>query len=396
MRRALLSLAILLAAAAGVTGQARVDGPKRYSEKGVEVVDNGDGVYALPGGPRRLVLREEFRIDLADDRLAAEGLGDIVALDADSEGRIYLFRAGLTPGPFIYRFDARGAFVKSFAKMGQGPEEVEYPHFVGMTSADGISVFSQGAQKFVTFNADGRVLGSIPFPPGQRLLPGRFRLLPNGKFLGQYARLDEKDNILAVVLCLLDGGLKKIMDIREYPIPADGGAFRSLLAHLAVVGVGPDAFYVNWGDEGRDIAVFDLDGRLRRIVRARFPTPPVHGEMRKAMLALLPQGRGTDNARRLVQSLRELPAFQSLVADENGRLFAAGSEKDPATGADICGIFTPEGIRFLRTPLGYSDLFRRAITQESFDPVVRNGRAYVIHEKADGFKEIIVSSFHWE
>jgi len=384
-------LALVLVAACA----SRLDSPRRTSENGVEIVDNGARMFALPDGPRRLSLREEFRIDLEDESLAAEGLGDISAMDVDSRGRIYVFGL-LGPGPFVFQFDGSGRFLKSFAGQGQGPGEVMYPHFAGIAGTDEIWVYSQGAQKLVSFDAEGREVHSRPVPTEWHFLASRFRMLANGNVLAQRARTDEDGSPTALVLSLFDGGFEKIADIHEYSLPFQGQRIEEFLAVMPLIGTGDDSFATNCGSRGRDIAVFGLDGRRTRVIRAVFPEVGVPDGYRRAILELTPPDSEFRNIRQFFESVTNFPPFQSLIVDDAGRLYAAGFGRDPETGANACDVFSPDGVRFLRTAIGYGDLFRFALASERRDVVIKNGRCYGVREKSDGFKEVVVRTMTWE
>jgi hypothetical protein len=372
----------------------RMAEPRRYSENGVEVVDNGKGVYSLPGSRGRLSLDEEFRIDLENEQLAAEGFSDVSAVDADSSGRIYVFSRGQT-GPFIFQFNAQGHFLKAFARPGQGPGEVEYPRYAGFSGKDRLAVYSQGAQRFLYFDTEGGFAGQRDRPGGWLFLPAQFRYLPNGNLLGIYAGRDENGELAKIILALFDSQFKKIKDIRDYGLISRLKSGDDLLSAFPVVGVSPAGFFVNWGPDGSDIAVFDLEGRMKQLVRAVYPRVPVSPRQKRATLELIRSASGYDPDRRILQTVRSYPAFQAFAADEQGRLFVIGAARDSSSGANGCDVFAPDGTRIARSSLGFGDFIGRLLKFESFDVVVKNGHAYCVREKPDGFKEVVVYSLRW-
>jgi hypothetical protein len=388
--------AIGLAIIASIFGSCseRKPAPRRYSENGFEVVDNGSGVYSLPGSPGRLSLDEEFRIDLGDERLAAEGFTDVSAVDADSSGRIYVFSRGQT-GPFVFQFDAQGRFLKAFARPGQGPGEVEYPFYAGFAGKDRLAVYSRGARKFFYFDTEGNFLGQ-QVPPNRRLfLPSQFWYLLDGKLLAVYAVLNEEGAVAKIVLALFDSQFKKIRDIRDYGLISHLKSGDDLLSFFIMVAVSPAGFFVNWGPDGSDIAVFDLQGRMKRLVRAVYPRVPVPASQNKADLELIPSTSGYDAHRRALRTMRLYPAFQAFAADEEGRLYVIAVARDSTSGANRCDIFAPEGVRIARSSLGFADFVKRWLKFQHLDVVVKNGHAYCVREKPDGFKEVVVYSLRW-
>lgn len=390
-------LAVGMALALSWACQSKMEGPVRTIENGVEVVDNGTGFYSVPGQPSSLSLREEFRIDLEDEALAKEGLSDIVAIDADSKGRIYLFRSMRTEGPLLYQFDDHGRFLKSFGRMGQGPGEAQYPGFLRISPADEIRVLSQAPDRVLIFNGDGRLAREdrIAFDPLNR--PYQIVPLANGRYVARHFQRPEGDQPIHITgLGLFGADLKLMRMIREYEVPNSIKPGLQLLGVVPIVGASSSAFYVNWGPEGRDIAVFDLDGKLRRIIRAAFPSPPVPSEYKKSILDRFPPSPGTREFRSFVEGMSSFPPYQSLLADEKGRLFVASFEKDPGSGANLCHVFSAEGVRILRAGLGYQDLIRYMGETIPFDVVLKNGRAYCVREKPSGFKEVIVYTMIWK
>lgn len=388
--------ALWMALALSWACQSKMVGPIRTIENGVEVVDNGTGVYDVPGQPRSLTLREEFRIDLESEALAKAGLSDIVAIDADSHGRIYLFRSMRTKGPLIFQFDQNGSLIRSFGAMGQGPGEAQYPAFLGVSPADEIRVKSQSPDQLLCFDDEGQLVRQerITFDPFAR--PNITKSLPNGNYLARYVSFGEDPSSLRAFVALFDPDFKKISDLREYDVPDMTAPLSDVLAVSPLYGASSTSFFVNWGPRGRDIGVFDLEGRMRRIVRADFRVLPVPPGSRKSLEDWVSSPSVNPQTRDFVLSIKDMPAFQGFVTDEEGRLFVAGCEKDASSGANICDIFSPEGVRIAKAAVGFQDLIRYSLEGIPFDVVLKNGRAYCVREKASGFKEVIVYRMIWE
>ncbi|MDD8026216.1 MAG: 6-bladed beta-propeller [Acidobacteriota bacterium] len=393
-------LAVILSAAFAVVLSAACSSkpkePQRSIENGIEVVDNGAEIYTVPGQPSALSFKEEFRIDLEAEALAAAGLTDIVALDADSKGRIYLFRSMRSPGPLVFQFDERGKFLKSFCPLGQGPGEAQYPAFLGVNPQDEIRVLSQGPERILSFNGDGRLLWEEKITFDALARPNQYEPLVDGNFVARYYRFDEKSALRKIYLGLFDAGFKKIKELRNYDFPESVKPGMRILTFLPVFASSASAFYVNWGAEGRDIAMFDLDGRMKRIIRSDFPPQTIPPEYKKEVLDRIPSGDGYREVREYIRALDVFPAFQAFLTDDQGRLFVVGSEKDPASGANRCDVFSPEGIRIMRTGLGSQDLLRYSFEGIVFDVVLKNGCAYCVREKPDGYKEVVVYSMIWD
>ena len=135
---------------------------------------------------------------------------------------------------------------------------------------------------------------------------------------------------------------------------------------------------------------------MKRLIRAVFPTPPMPLEYKKPLLDQIPQNRGYQEVRDLIQSLDNFPPFQSFSTDDRGRLFVAGFNKDPVSSAYMADVFSLDGLRLLRVGLGYQDLFPSFVWGGAIcNIVLKNGRCYCVREKPDGFKEVVVSSMIW-
>jgi hypothetical protein len=176
-------------------------GPERIIENGIEVVVNGSEPYAVERQPRGLAIHDEFRIDLESEAVASLGLTDIWKIDLDPRGRIYIYRGGLGDGPLIFLFKEPGRFVRSFLRRGQGPGEVEFPRFLGMTPEGEIAVLDTGKQKVFFFSEEAILLREILFSPELRPV-GRFGLsvLANGNFLAQYVSLGQDREIRKIAV----------------------------------------------------------------------------------------------------------------------------------------------------------------------------------------------------
>ena len=99
---------------------------------------------------------------------------------------------------------------------------------------------------------------------------------------------------------------------------------------------------------------------------------------------------------RISSSRPSFPAFQFLFSDDQGRLYVATCEKDPASGQNMCEIFSSDGTYIHRAPLGYFDILKWMFEGQPGDVVIRNGRILCVRDKDNGYREVIVSSIKWE
>ena len=197
-------------------------------------------------------------------------------------------------------------------------------------------------------------------------------------------------------MTIFDARLKKIRDVLDFRL-SEAEAKKNLLVGIPLIAVTGNGFFVNCGTSGSEIAAYDLDGQLIRRIRAPFSAVKIQGEAKKALSDRIPNMRGYEPVRMFIKEQEIYPRFQALFADDSGRLFVAGTETDPASGANICDVFSPDGVLIFRTALGYQNLLLSALLNEPvFGVVFKKDRCYCLREKADGFKEVVVYTMRWQ
>jgi hypothetical protein len=387
------SVFIVLASLFIAACSSRIEGPKRIADNGIEVVVNDTGPYLVKGEPHALSLHEEFRIDTESDALSVAGLSDIAAVDADSRGRIYVCQRAKGRDPLIFQFDNRGNFLKSFGRIGQGPGEFQSPYYLRITAKDEIPVFDRSANRLIFLDPDGRLAVTKKILPGINLLPQMgISLLENGNILAFYISQRDDQKIRMLVAGLFGPDFQKIRDLLEWDAFKEPEEYKNIFLEKPVIGVSKAAIYVGWGKAGNDIAVYDLDGRLKRKIRVPFTPVKVSPGSRLELLARVPQ---QDHLFRRLRIPDLFPPFLSFFLDDLGRLFIARFETEKDSGTNLCDIISTDGVLILRAGLGYNDLSRYLMEPRSYDVVIKNDRCYCVRDKASGFKEIIVFSMDW-
>ena len=372
----------------------RIEGPKRIVENGIEVVVNDTGPYLVKGEPHALSLHEEFRIDTESDALSVAGLSDIAAVDADSRGRIYVCQRAKGRDPLIFQFDNRGNFLKSFGRIGQGPGEIQSPYYLRITAKDEIPIFDRSADRLIFLDPDGRLVVTKKLLPGPsiNLVPqAGIWLLENGNILAFYISLREDQKIQMIGIGLFGADFQKIRDLLEFDASKEPEEYKNIFLEKPVIGVSKAAIYVGWGKAGNDIAIYNLDGRLKRKIRVPFTPVKVSPGSRAELLARAPQNHPVRRLR--IPDL--FPPFLSLFSDDLGRLYIARFEIEKDSGSNLCDIISTDGVLILRAGLGYNDLSRYLLEPRSYDVFIKNDRCYCVRDKASGFKEIIVFSMDW-
>ena len=193
-------------------------GPKqekveRIIEDGVEVVVNHLDPYRLKDGPSTLNLERILTIDTEDDAIAAQGVTDIYLFDVDVEGNVYILRPPTSPGDLVFKFSVDGNLMTSFARMGQGPYEVEYPNGILTVGNDRIWILEQPKKKYLVFDLDGKGIS-------QKRLGMNYddiALLRNGMYLvSQTQQEDMKAKYFPLIISLYDPEFQKIRELDRF------------------------------------------------------------------------------------------------------------------------------------------------------------------------------------
>jgi hypothetical protein len=384
-----LALLLLTAALSPSCGRGN-QGVARTNRDGVEIVENGAGIYVVKGEPRALSLTEEFRIDTEEDTVAATGLTDIENLDVDSQGRIIIYRRYATSGNTVFVFDRRGRFERSFCPIGQGPGEVQNPRFMRLNGKDEIPVVNMGGRNVLFFDVEGTVLRTAALPALLFPLPHGFAPLANGDYVISHMRVKpETLEYHAYGVDIFGPDFIQRLELRSYPAPPQEEELKTVFVDFPLVAASRTALYLTTMASTREIDVFDLSGRLIRKILADYPEVDVPPGFREEILHSLP--RDHPFWKNLVFP-KAFPPFLALFTDDHDRLYAVGYGQDQATGAGVCDVFSPDGVRILRTAVGYQ---RLQLGPPLRDVVIKNGRLYCVREKPSGFPEVLVYSLQW-
>ena len=376
----------LLGACSG--GKPQVD---KTIENGIEVVLNHINPYRVPNEHSVLSLEKEIVIDAEDPELLKAGLTDIFQFGVDSGGSIYIAQRPRKDASIIYKFDDQGRLLKSFGTVGQGPGEIEQTSYFSVNSRDEIFNLDAVRSTITTFSSSGELRGQVRLPPAQSAaIP-----LDNGNFAATEDKVEPDSGSEEMTFNLLDGRfvLIKALHRFRFPVQVPGPGTKPNAFLPSPVGTfTPDRIFLGMPGQDYEILVFDLGGTLLRKIRKEYEPVEVTSGYREDAVARLP--RGSPVAGQLFFPDHRL-AFQYLFADEAGRLFVITSEKDPTTGQNICDIFSKTGVFIGRAAIGCYDRFRHLWEGVSLDVVAKNKRFYVLNEKEDGYKELVVYKAIW-
>jgi 6-bladed beta-propeller len=368
---------------------------------GITIVDNAKAEWA-PGQEWRLSDRPVLRIG---GPLDGGDLWQVRGLLRMPDGSYAVLSAGHSQ---VKIFDARGSFLRSLGRAGQGPGEFSFPMGIALAPPDTILVMDRDAIE--VFLAYGTVLGSeiaLPVPnafgPGKSAVPimvGRDRSMiarvewpfstagvsgpvrpPMG--LGFFRRPGQPPSFVG----LYEGALQEFVDIGQ----ADRQTVMSPFARFTVAGVGPSEtakFFV--ADNARyEIRLFDSDAMLRRIIRREYTPTAVRTEWvedwEEAQRASPTMG---GQLPRLERGWREmtvpetLPAFDAVTFDTDGYLWVTRSAGVPG-GSPSYDIFDPDG-RFLGEVEGPSGV------RSTLPPLIDRDRVMVLSVGGLGVERVAV------
>jgi len=388
MKRLFISLIAICFLATCSDKQTKVD---KVFQDGVEIVLNHAEPYRVPGEPSVLSLEVEFVIDAEDQELLQAGLTDIRQFGVDSEGSVYIAQRPRKDASVIYKFDDQGRLLRSFGTVGQGPGEFEQVSYFGVNSRGEIFNLDARRKTVTTFSSSGELRGQIRLAPALRgAIP-----LDNGNFVATEDEVEPDMGSEEMTWHLLDGrfALIKMLHRFRFPIQVPGPGTKPNAFLPSPVGTfTPDRIFLGMPGKDYEILVFDLGGTLQRKIRKEYEPVEVTSGYRGESTARLPQG--SLEAGQFFFPNHRL-AFQYLFADEAGRLFVMTSEKDETIGQNTCDYFNEAGIFIGRAAIGYYDRFRHIWEGVSLDVVAKNKRFYVLHEKEDGYKELVVYKAIW-
>ncbi len=373
-------------------------GPKperveKIMEDGVEIVINHMEPYRLKDEPSTLNLEKVLSIDTEDDAVAAQGLMDIFHFDVDAKGNIYILRHPIGPGELVFKFSGDGNLMTSFARLGQGPFEVEYPNDILVTGSDRIWILEQPKEKYLEFDLDGK--GVTEKRLGINYSDIAF--LKNGTYLvTQIKSEDMKAKYFPIIISLFDSKFQKIMELDRFE-KYWNRLIATTLQEKIVCGINliffgkphEERIYIGNSERGYEIPVFNLEGQLFRKIRKEYSPVPVSQEYKentvKEYESFVP-----DYAKKIYFPEHWHP-FHSFFLDDEGRLYVMTYESGENPGENMFDIFNKDGIFISRISL---DVYYWSWGEMNVR--VRGNRLYVVREKESGYKELIVYMMNWE
>ncbi len=390
MRKIMLFGLILCSFFACKPGQDRVD---KIKEDGVEVVLNHLQPYTLRGQPSTLTLQQLFSIDTEDDSVAAKGATDIFAFAVDRAGDIFILRPPTGPGDLVFKFSPSGELISSFGRMGQGPNEMQYPSQIFALGSDQIWVLESPINKYHVFDGSGDPVQEKTVSPGfDDIVP-----LENGNILvSRIVAEDMTAKYFPIILSICGPDFQPIRELdrfKSYPNRRLAGSLpEKIVCGTDFVFLGKasgDQIYDGNSARGYEILVYDLGGELRRKIRKEYTPVPVSDQYKRDYLK--PYEESMPDYAKKIYFPEHWHPFRSFFVDDVGRLFVMTYEKGENPEEYWYDIFTREGILIARKSLN--------ILPGGTSTILAAGEGdnlYCVQQKESGYKELVVYRMTWK
>jgi len=371
-------------------GQDKVD---IITENGVSVVLNHLKPYSPRGELSTLMLQKILSIDTENDSTAAKGVTDIYSFDVDSTGSIYVIVPPKGTGNLIFKLSPEGELLSSFGRMGQGPNEMEYPQSLQITPKDEVWVIESPKNKFHVFNTDGTPAAEKSLSTGfESIVP-----LKNGAFvIGRLLTQDMSSKYFPFVISLFDSTFKSIKELDRFEYVPNKNIAESLpekivngIDYVFLAQVGHDRVFIGNSGRGYEILVNDLEGELIRKIRKDYSPVPVSEDYKKEYLKMYEEFM-PDYAEKIYFP-EHWHAYRSFFCDGEGRLFVMTYEPGENPRESMFDIFNREGIFISRKSLNILCRELGMILAR-----VQGDHLYCVQEKDSGFKELIVYKMIWK
>ena len=357
----LIGLSILLSAAVSCGRQQAEWKGTIEDVNGVELIKNPrEPMY----GERIYVLEEDLSIGKASDR-QEHAFSEIIDVGADNEENIYVLDFKQS---HVRVFDKVGGYLRTIGKMGQGPGEIQRPTSLYITPGNELLVNDRGARFLHFFALGGAYL--------------RSRSLARWTSFSR-PKVDAHDNIVVrvpifapekvtFVLKKFDAGLNELCQIFSYEMDNTPGIY-DVHPPQCFWDLGRDDCIV-WGYSDKyELNVLDPGGQVaRRIIKDYEPVLTTEEEKKEWIESAFGEKGVPPDVK--VNWPKYHNAFQSLRADDEGRIIIQTYEKTPDASGSYCDVFDRQGKFIVKIPV------------KSEPRVWKKERFYTIEENEDGYQ----------
>jgi len=343
--------------------------------EGVEVVENPERPKAPKGIPTQLILEEDFKI--GDSEVEEEMIAQVTFFVVDENESIYALD---WKSNNIKMFDKNGKFVRTIAKQGQGPGEINFPSGLLITPDNELLVEDAGNRRLAYFTLEGEFLRNVSVADKTSLTNlvmdnegnylGRQFIVEEGKMSFEIRKFDKDLNSLFTI--------EKIPFTMRDPLKDKFNVFDFVQIYLFDP---KDRIY--YGNPKKyEIQIFNPEGILKKKITKKFKPEKITEEDIEKILDRIPDtGFGV---RERMEFPKEFPAYEAYTMDEGGRLIVRTYEKAKEEDTVYLDIFDAEGKYIARFPTKVNPR------------LWKNGKMYAIEETDEGFIVIKRYSVSWQ
>jgi len=365
------------------------DEVERIIEDGVEVVLNHIEPFYFKDQPKKLLLEEEFTIDLESEDLAKLGMIDPGGFDVDSEGNIY-FMQQRTSGSFLYKFDKNGNYLALLGKKGQGPGEIQFPTSLAINSRNELIIIDSSARKLIILDNRGAFIKEIKLRSN---IDAAFPLQDRKYLIYKSIAIPEAIDAQIIGFILCDSELNEIKEINRVKIPhMDKLEKINGIGERVLFQISPDRIYLGDAKEGYEIWMYNLNGNLVRKIRKEYKPVPISEETKR--LYMRRWDRLPMEIREKVFFPKHMPPFQGGFTDDKGRLFIMTFEKGEKSREYVYDVFNLDGVFIDRIKLDNFGEFGFSV--RALHVMAKGNSLYQYREKESGYKELVVYKMEWK
>lgn len=341
-------LALLTACSGGESAGPGTEAVTVLDSAGIQIVESSRPAWT-DGQEWHLTEAPLFLLHAADQG-QEDGLLDPASVDVDSRGRIIVADGMQAGWDAVFVYDSLGTFLFRAGREGQGPGEFGQLWWASAYRGDSIAAFDMADDKVAVFDPDGRFVREVRTPPVQtpRPEPGTYGFTAgmdaaygDGYFLAYpFGRLDISGGpgpawYRHLLLRLGPTGESwDTLGTFEIGLQYWNGNTQEQLwfGPYSMRAVSDSSLFFGTG-ETFQVARYDAQGRLTRIMRRRFDPRPVTDDMkdriRARYLELLESSPEVneqilDRIRQEMEGARfaeTLPAYSAMVLDPEGNLW---------------------------------------------------------------------------
>jgi hypothetical protein len=372
MKKALnigLSLLLLF----GISGQ--IQAQKIKAVGGVEVVENPETPKTPKGIPTQLILEEDFKI--GDSEVEEEMIAQVTYFAVDENESIYALDWKANN---IKVFDKNGKFVRTIAKQGQGPGEINYPSGLLITPENELLVEDAGNRRLAYFTLEGEFLRNVSVVDKTSLT--NLVMDNKGNYLARQFVIEEKEMFFEVRK--FDKDLNNLFTIESIPFsfrdPQKDKMNPFDFIQIYFFDSEGQIYYGN--PKEYEIQIFSPEGKLKKKITKKYRAEKVTEEdIEKIMDRIPDMGFGVRN---MMEFPKEFPAYEAYTLDEEGRLIVRTYDKADEEDNVYLDIFDAEGRYIAR--------FSSKVNPR----IWKNGKMYAFEETDEGFFVIKRYSVSWQ